>query len=103
MKRADHPVSMISLLVVDDHAMVRMGLRAMLALEPDFFSHAGAENRAVRDADELGFLGGSAAFHERGIPRDQTVGEILGKKRVPWRWSNRCRNWPGLAPRPTLL
>lgn len=26
----------ISLLVVDDHAMVRMGLKAMLALEPDF-------------------------------------------------------------------
>lgn len=37
----------ISLLVVDDHAMVRMGLKAMLALEADFQVTAEAE-----DADE---------------------------------------------------
>jgi DNA-binding NarL/FixJ family response regulator len=36
-----------TLLLVDDHAMVRMGLRAMLALEPDFSVVAEAE-----DADE---------------------------------------------------
>lgn len=34
----------ISLLVVDDHAMVRMGLKAMLALEPDFSVIAEAED-----------------------------------------------------------
>lgn len=36
MKRANEPVSKISLMVVDDHAIVRMGLKAMLALEPHF-------------------------------------------------------------------
>jgi DNA-binding NarL/FixJ family response regulator len=39
----------ISLMLVDDHAMVRMGLKAMLALEPDFQVTAEAEdaNEAV--------------------------------------------------------
>jgi DNA-binding NarL/FixJ family response regulator len=36
--------SKISLLVVDDHAMVRMGLKAMLALESDFEVIAEAED-----------------------------------------------------------
>jgi two-component system NarL family response regulator len=44
MKRAVPPNATISLLVVDDHAMVRMGLRAMLALEPDFEVIAEAED-----------------------------------------------------------
>ena len=39
---ADSP--RISLLVVDDHAMVRMGLKAMLGLEPDFEVIAEAED-----------------------------------------------------------
>jgi DNA-binding NarL/FixJ family response regulator len=34
----------ISLLIVDDHAMVRMGLKAMLALEADFLVIAEAED-----------------------------------------------------------
>lgn len=34
----------ISLLVVDDHAKVRMGLKAMLALESDFAVIAEAED-----------------------------------------------------------
>ena len=46
MKRAEPPVPKISLLVVDDHAMVRMGLRAMLALETDFEVIAEAEDAA---------------------------------------------------------
>jgi DNA-binding NarL/FixJ family response regulator len=46
MKCADGPVSKITLLVVDDHAMVRMGLRAMLALEADFEVIAEAEDAA---------------------------------------------------------
>jgi DNA-binding NarL/FixJ family response regulator len=39
----------VSLMLVDDHAMVRMGLKAMLALEPDFQVTAEAEdaNEAV--------------------------------------------------------
>jgi DNA-binding NarL/FixJ family response regulator len=47
MKQAAALSPGISLLVVDDHAMVRMGLKAMLALEPDFAVIAEAE-----DADE---------------------------------------------------
>lgn len=47
MKRANEPVSKITLMVVDDHAIVRMGLKAMLALEPHFEVIAEAE-----DADE---------------------------------------------------
>lgn len=47
MKETVSHSSSISLLVVDDHAMVRMGLKAMLALEPDFVVIAEAE-----DADE---------------------------------------------------
>ena len=47
MKKPAVAAPKISLLVVDDHAMVRMGLKAMLALEPDFTVIADAE-----DADE---------------------------------------------------
>lgn len=47
MKAFSADLSKISLLVVDDHAMVRIGLKAMLALEPDFSVIAEAE-----DADE---------------------------------------------------
>ena len=47
MKQSAAASPKISLLVVDDHAMVRMGLKAMLALEQDFAVIAEAE-----DADE---------------------------------------------------
>lgn len=46
MKRVDGSVTKISLMVVDDHAMVRMGLRAMLGLEPDFEVISEAEDAA---------------------------------------------------------
>jgi DNA-binding NarL/FixJ family response regulator len=46
MKRMEKSLSKISLMVVDDHAMVRMGLKAMLALEPDFEVIAEAEDAA---------------------------------------------------------
>ncbi len=44
MKHSSVAATKISLLVVDDHAMVRMGLKAMLALEPDFEVIAEAED-----------------------------------------------------------
>jgi len=44
MKFATTTLEKISLLVVDDHAMVRMGLKAMLALEADFEVLAEAED-----------------------------------------------------------
>lgn len=44
MKQSAAASPKISLLVVDDHAMVRMGLKAMLALEPDFAVIAEAED-----------------------------------------------------------
>jgi DNA-binding NarL/FixJ family response regulator len=44
MKQSSSASPRISLLVVDDHAMVRMGLMAMLALEPDFAVIAEAED-----------------------------------------------------------
>jgi two-component system NarL family response regulator len=44
MKQSPADASRISLLVVDDHAMVRMGLKAMLGLEPDFAIIAEAED-----------------------------------------------------------
>lgn len=47
MKPARRNPAAISILLVDDHAMVRMGLKAMLGLEPDFKVVAEAE-----DADE---------------------------------------------------
>lgn len=47
MKSGRRPQGTISILLVDDHAMVRMGLKAMLGLEPDFKVVAEAE-----DADE---------------------------------------------------
>lgn len=49
MKTSKTPETRISLMLVDDHAMVRMGLKAMLALEPDFLVTAEAEdaNEAV--------------------------------------------------------
>jgi DNA-binding NarL/FixJ family response regulator len=46
MKLSPDAAPKISLLVVDDHAMVRMGLKAMLALEPDFAVIAEAEDAA---------------------------------------------------------
>lgn len=88
MKQSPADASRISLLVVDDHAMVRMGLKAMLALEPDFAVIAEAEDaeEAVRQYHEhrpdivlldLRMPGGSGVVVVQRILKDSPDARII--------------------------
>lgn len=88
MKRSPADASRISLLVVDDHAMVRMGLKAMLALEPDFVVTSEAEDaeEAVRTYREhrpdvvlldLRMPGGSGVVVVRRILKEFPAARII--------------------------
>src|SRR2546429_9260459 len=50
-----HMIDKISLLITDDHALVRQGIRAFLELQPDLnvIGEAGSGEEAVRMAAEL--------------------------------------------------
>src|SRR5579875_696180 len=55
MKSGAYMIDKISLLIIDDHALVRQGIRAFLELQPDLnvVGEAGSGEEAVRMAAEL--------------------------------------------------